>query len=51
MDPQTPVLLFTLDGDGPDRRRAAAVGAAFHADKDSDFSALVTTIEQMLRPH
>jgi DNA-binding response OmpR family regulator len=47
MDPQTPVLLFTLDSGNFDHRRAQAAGAKVYASKTSDFAALVQTIDRM----
>jgi DNA-binding response OmpR family regulator len=49
MDPNTPVLLFSLDSTDFDRRRAAVAGASVYVTNTSDFAELVGTIDRMLR--
>ncbi len=48
-NPLIPVLLFSLDGAGRHRDRAADTGARLYTSKTSDFVSLVQTIDQLLQ--
>lgn len=47
-DPATPVLLFSLDSSGINRRRGLQAGAQAYLVKTTDFVALVQTIDRLL---
>lgn len=49
LDPVTPVLLFSLESSGPQRRRAVQTGVKIYTSKTSDFVALVQTIDRLLQ--
>jgi DNA-binding response OmpR family regulator len=49
LDPAIPVLLFSLDGSGHDRRKALGSGVQLYASKTSDFVSLVHTIDQLMQ--
>jgi len=49
IDPATPVLLFSLDSSGYDRRKAVGSGVQLYVSKTSDFVALVQTIDQLMQ--
>ena len=49
IDPAIPVLLFSLDSSGYDRRKALGSGVQLYVSKTSDFVALVQTIDQLLQ--
>jgi DNA-binding response OmpR family regulator len=49
MDPVTPVLLFSLESSGPQRRQAVGAGVKIYTSKTSDFVSLVQTIDRLLR--
>ena len=49
LDPTTPVLLFSLDSSGYDRRKALGSGVQLYVSKTSDFVALVQTIDRLLQ--
>ena len=48
-NPLTPVLLFSLDSTGHNRRHAVDTDARVYVSKTSDFVSLVQTIDHMLR--
>lgn len=48
-NPQTPVLLFSLDSTGHNRQHAVATDARVYVSKTSDFVSLVQTIDHLLR--
>jgi two-component system OmpR family response regulator len=50
IDPATPVLLFSLESSGFDRRKVLQAGVNVYLSKTSDFVALVQTIDRLLRP-
>ena len=49
LDPSIPVLLFSLDSSGYDRRKALGSGVQLYVSKTSDFVSLVQTIDQLLQ--
>lgn len=49
MDPVTPVLLFSLESSGPQRRQAVEAGVKIYKSKTSDFVSLVQTIDRLLQ--
>lgn len=49
MDPATPVLLFSLESSGPQRRQASEAGVKIYKSKTSDFVSLVQTIDRLLQ--
>lgn len=49
LDPATPVLLFSLEGSGSDRRQATGMGDKIYKSKTSDFVSLVQTIDRLLQ--
>ncbi len=48
-DPATPVLLFSLESSGPQRRPSAQAGVRVYQSKTSDFVSLVQTIDRLLQ--
>ena len=49
LDPVTPVLLFSLESSGPQRRHAVQTGIRIYQSKTSDFVSLVQTIDRLLQ--
>jgi DNA-binding response OmpR family regulator len=49
IDPVTPVLLFSLESSGPQRRQSAEAGVRVYKSKTSDFVSLVQTIDRLLQ--
>ena len=49
LDPVTPVLLFSLESSGPQRRHAVQTGVKIYQSKTSDFISLVQTIDRLLQ--
>src|SRR5215204_4055850 len=49
IDPVTPVLLFSLESSGPQRRHAVQTGVRIYQSKTSDFVSLVQTIDRLLQ--
>ena len=49
IDPVTPVLLFSLETSGPQRRQAVEAGVKTYKSKTSDFVSLVQTIDRLLQ--
>ncbi len=50
MDPVTPVLLFSLESPGPQRKeQAVQTGIRIYQSKTSDFVSLVQTIDRLLQ--
>lgn len=49
LDPSVPVLLFSLDSSGYDRRKALGSGVQLYVSKTSDFVSLVQTIDNLLQ--
>ena len=49
LDPVTPVLLFSLESSGPQRRQAVQTGIKIYKSKTSDFVSLVQTIDRLLQ--
>jgi DNA-binding response OmpR family regulator len=49
LDPVTPVLLFSLESSGPQRRHAVQTGIKVYQSKTSDFVSLVQTIDRLLQ--
>jgi len=49
LDPVTPVLLFSLESSGPQRRHAVQTGIKIYQSKTSDFVSLVQTIDRLLQ--
>ena len=49
LNPAVPVLLFSLDSSGYDRRKALGSGVQLYVSKTSDFVALVQTIDQLMQ--
>ena len=49
LDPVTPVLLFSLESSGPNRRTPLQTGIKIYQSKTSDFVSLVQTIDQLLQ--
>ncbi len=49
IDPVTPVLLFSLESSGPQRRQAVQTGVKTYQSKTSDFVSLVQTIDRLLK--
>lgn len=48
-DPATPVLLFSLESSGSNRREATQAGVRIYKSKTSDFVSLVQTIDRILQ--
>jgi DNA-binding response OmpR family regulator len=49
LDPVTPVLLFSLESSGPQRRQTVQTGIRIYQSKTSDFVSLVQTIDHLLQ--
>ena len=49
LDPVTPVLLFSLESSGPNRREPLQTGIKIYQSKTSDFVSLVQTIDRLLQ--
>ena len=49
IDPATPVLLFSLESSGPQRRQAVQADVKVYKSKTSDFVSLVQTIDRLLQ--
>ena len=49
IDPATPVLLFSLESSGPQRRQSLQTGVKVYKSKTSDFVSLVQTIDRLLQ--
>ena len=49
LDPVTPVLLFSLESSGPQRRHSVQTGIKIYQSKTSDFISLVQTIDRLLQ--
>ncbi|HYE15223.1 MAG TPA: response regulator [Pyrinomonadaceae bacterium] len=49
IDPATPVLLFSLESSGFDRKRVVEAGPQVYLSKTSDFVSLVQTIDRLLQ--
>jgi DNA-binding response OmpR family regulator len=49
LDPVTPVLLFSLESSGPQRRHPVQTGVKIYQSKTSDFVSLVQTIDSLLQ--
>jgi DNA-binding response OmpR family regulator len=49
LDPVTPVLLFSLESPGPQRRQPVQTGIKIYQSKTSDFVSLVQTIDRLLQ--
>ena len=49
LDPATPVLLFSLESSGSNRREATELGVKIYRSKTSDFVSLVQTIDRLLQ--
>ena len=49
LDPSVPVLLFSLDSSGYDRRKSLGCGVQLYVSNTTDFVALVQTIDQLMQ--